>query len=187
MPLKVHNMLFLKANWSMMAVLVLFPAKTHVCFPEGNITKEPQMTSLTLTISDEHNKSFSFLLFSAGVAVVSFQQIYKTPLWPIMTADCVSLTPLVNCQWIYPNSCGFIVSFECRCSARLLLAQLLPFIHLSSWFIPGNGEPCKVNTPFSRSDCACWTASLALHFTTFARVCATRLIVVSLLCANSSL
>lgn len=96
------------------------------------------------------------LPFSPGVTAV------------FLLADHEFLNPLVNCQCV----CVCTVAFQCPRSARLLLAQLLPFIGLIYRFIPWHSELCNVATPLSYTNRACSTASLAVCFTVFAGVCA---------------
>lgn len=107
-----------------------------------------------------------------------------------MTADHVSSTSLLN--WVSGTlqiPAGLSDLFSVTAWAILPWAQLIFFICLSNWFIPWHTELCAVNTPRCCPDCSHWAASLAVHFTTFTTVCATRLIVVPShsACVNSSL
>lgn len=107
------------------------------------------------------------------------------PSWLLTTSP---LTPLINCQWSDPNSCGFTVGFSVSPLSRVTVSSAPSFhIYLSYWFIPWHSELRKVNSPLSCVAFARWTASLALQFTTFDGVGAACLIVVSLLVLTRAL
>lgn len=132
-------------------------------------------------------KAFWFLLFSARVAVIHFSADLETAF--VAHHDCWPCIPnlLSKPSVVFSKFLQVYRVFSVRRSARLLLAQLLPFIHLSDWFIPLHSELCsKHNTELLQLCLLNCLFSSPFNYI-FQIIC--HLIIVSLLstCAKSSL